>query len=246
MNNSDKIPVGKAENLINKTFNNLTVLYRVKNQDKSRAAWWKCQCICGNTTYVRADQLKNGQTKSCGCLITKINKNKIIDMSNQKIGKLTILFPINKRSKSGEVYWHCKCECGSEVDIIGSSLRRGVFSCGCENSKGEYIISNILNKNNISFNKEYSFSTCKIIKPMRFDFYVENTYLIEFDGKQHFDYTNSCWNTDEKFKETQEHDNYKNQWCKDNNIPLIRIPYTKLDTLCIEDLLLETTQFRVV
>jgi hypothetical protein len=33
---------------------------------------------------------------------------------------------------------------------------------------------------------------------------------------------------------------------KENNIPLIRIPYTKLSTLTIEDLMLETTQFRVV
>lgn len=37
-----------------------------------------------------------------------------------------------------------------------------------------------------------------------------------------------------------------NNICKNNNIPLIRIPYTKLDTLCINDLLLETTEFRVV
>lgn len=37
----------------------------------------------------------------------------------------------------------------------------------------------------------------------------------------------------------------KNQWCKDNNIPLIRIPYTHLDKLIIEDLKLETTTFLV-
>ena len=29
---------------------------------------------------------------------------------------------------------------------------------------------------------------------------------------------------------------YKNQWCKDNDIPIIRIPYTKLKTLNIDDL----------
>jgi len=40
--------------------------------------------------------------------------------------------------------------------------------------------------------------------------------------------------------------NKKNQWCKENNIPLIRIPYTHLKDLCIEDLLLETSNYVVV
>jgi len=35
----------------------------------------------------------------------------------------------------------------------------------------------------------------------------------------------------------------KNQWCKNNNIPLIRIPYTHLQNLCLEDLQLETSKF---
>ena len=79
----------------------------------------------------------------------------------------------------------------------------------------------------------------------KFDFYINNAYLVEFDGEQHFRPT-GFYNSVEEFAKTVERDAYKNQWCKDNNIPLIRIPYTKLDTLCIEDLMLETTKFRVV
>ena len=41
-------------------------------------------------------------------------------------------------------------------------------------------------------------------------------------------------------------DAIKNQWCKENNIPLIRIPYTHFNNLCIEDLLLETSNYVVV
>ena len=41
-------------------------------------------------------------------------------------------------------------------------------------------------------------------------------------------------------------DNYKTQWCKENNIPLIRIPYTAYETLSTKDLLLTTTKYRVV
>ena len=54
---------------------------------------------------------------------------------------------------------------------------------------------------------------------------------------------NTTWNNKENFLKTQERDALKNQWCKDNNIPLIRIPYTHLQNLCLEDLQLETSKF---
>ena len=38
-------------------------------------------------------------------------------------------------------------------------------------------------------------------------------------------------------------DDYKNQWCKDNNIPLIRIPYLYINNLYIEDLKLDASKF---
>ena len=73
-------------------------------------------------------------------------------------------------------------------------------------------------------------------------------YLIEYDGQQHFESNPSpkSWNTDAHVAKTQERDKFKNEWCMANGITLIRIPYTKLKTLTIKELLLETTQFRVV
>lgn len=79
---------------------------------------------------------------------------------------------------------------------------------------------------------------------MRFDFYInEDNYLIEYDGEQHFKDTNGFFKT--TLEEIQKRDIFKNQWCKENNIPLIRIPYTRYDDLCIEDLLLETSKYVV-
>ena len=68
-------------------------------------------------------------------------------------------------------------------------------------------------------------------------------YLIEFDGIQHFDESKS--NFYGKSSEIKERDQYKNQWCEDNNIPLIRIPYTHLPKLELKDLLLESSTFIV-
>lgn len=115
-------------------------------------------------------------------------------------------------------------------------------------SIGEFIIAQLLTNNNIQFIREATFGTCLFEDtkyPAKFDFYINNKYLIEYDGEQHFSANNRGWNTEEQLIKTQEHDAYKNQWCKENNIPLIRIPYTHLNDLCIEDLKLETSRFIV-
>ena len=54
-----------------------------------------------------------------------------IDLTGQKIGKLTVI----KRAsnyKDGSARWLCKCDCGNEKIIAGYNLRRGhTNSCGC-------------------------------------------------------------------------------------------------------------------
>lgn len=70
-------------------------------------------------------------------------------------------------------------------------------------------------------------------------FFVNNEYIIEYDGIQHFIATGYTWNTDENLIKTKEHDEYKNNWCKIHNIPIIRIPYTKKN-ITKEDVLLSS------
>ena len=147
--------------------------------------------------------------------------------------------------------WLCECDCAAHTrkEVDGYNLRSGKsLSCGCDTrSNGECAIAYLLDKNGFYYEQEKSFDTCKIKsygKP-RFDFYVENQYLIEFDGEQHFILRENGWNDPEKLKNTQERDTYKTQWCKDNNIPLIRIPYWHLKDLTIEDLKLDTSKFIV-
>lgn len=212
------------------------------NQRYNSSVVWKCQCDCGNITYVRSNSLLSGSTISCGCLSK-------LDLTGKRFGKLIALEPTNDR-RSGYIVWKCQCDCGNVAYVESRQLIKGkTNSCGCLTSKGEMIITNILQRNNIIYKSQKTFESCRFDDTgalARFDFYINEEYLIEFDGIQHFEYKNSGWDTEGHFEKVQKHDDYKNQWCKDNNIPLIRIPYTKLDTLCIEDLMLETTQFRVV
>lgn len=170
-----------------------------------------------------------------------INSTNMIDLTNQVFGKWTVLYKTEKRSANGGIYWHCKCECGREKDVLGQSLRKGrSTSCGYHSniSKGNIKIADILDENGIEYEIEKKFATCVDQRYLPFDFYVDNKYLIEYDGEQHF-------NKDSIFdyEYTHKHDLIKSQWCKDNNIPLIRIPYTHYNNLCLEDLLLETSNF---
>ena len=163
------------------------------------------------------------------------------DLTNKTFGKWTVIEKTNKRASNGGVYWHCICECGNEKNILAQSLLNGQsLSCGEHSniSKGNSKIIEILNSNNIQYETEKKFNSCRDKRELPFDFYIENKYLIEYDGKQHFD-KNSIFD----YEYTHNHDLLKSKWCKENNIPLIRIPYTHYDNLCLEDLLLETSSF---
>jgi hypothetical protein len=45
----------------------------------------------------------------------------------------------------------------------------------------------LLTENNIPFEREKRFASCKDKTYLPFDFFVDNKYLIEFDGMQHFE-----------------------------------------------------------
>lgn len=103
----------------------------------------------------------------------------------------------------------------------------------------------MLSQQNISFVREYTFDGMRFDsgKLARFDFAVFNSdgnisHLIEFDGKQHYEYSNKGWCTKEVHEKAKEHDHIKNEFCKNNNITLIRIPYFSLEEITINDLLL--------
>lgn len=217
-------------------------------------AYWLCQCYCGNKFIARGADLTNGHTTSCGCKqkksiqkIGKLNKYKNIkDLTNQRFGKLVVLEPTEKRDSCRSVIWKCQCDCGRIVELSSHVLQQGQVSCGCLNSKGELKISQLLLNNNIEFETQKSFNTCVLEsgRKAKFDFYVEKKYIIEYDGIQHFE-PRIGWNTEENFNVTKENDKIKNNWCLENNIPIIRIPYTIFSELKLEDLQLNSSKYLI-
>lgn len=254
--NKNFTKVSYRENLKGKKFEKLTViefdedttLQKKIKAGKSMGSWWICKCDCGNVVSIQGVSLKNGHTKSCGCInlekkqehmrkIQKENSQKrLIDLSGQKFGKLTVIKRHLNNNSQNKPMWVCECECGNIHIVSGSSLKKGdVLSCGClGRSKGETIIKDILLKNNISFSQEVIFNDLKDKNFLRFDFALLDKNgkiikLIEFDGRQHFD-KNSVWYSETNVK----HDKMKNEYCKNKNIPLLRIPYTDLENINLE------------
>lgn len=228
----------KLIDLTNQRFGRLTVISKDFTKT-GKQTYWICQCDCGQKKSVRSSHLRNGDIASCGCL----KKDKKKDISGQKFGKLTALFQTEKVSSSRQTYWHCKCECGKEIDVRLDSLSNGhTQSCGCLNeSKGETKICQLLKENNITFEREKTFKDFIYedtgFHP-KYDFYLpQYNRLIEFDGQQH--YQESFWGKEEGYtlEFRQKRDKIKNQYAKKNNITLIRIPYWEIKTLTLESLL---------
>lgn len=67
-----------------KKYGRLTVLYRAPNQGNKTA--WEVECECGTRIAVRSDSLRDGNTRSCGCLHTEWNEVSPIRSLNLRHG----------------------------------------------------------------------------------------------------------------------------------------------------------------
>ena len=224
--------------LVGQRFGNLIVL-KDSGERFHRGVVWTCQCDCGNIKNIPGIRLKNGHAKSCGDEQCKFH-HYYDDLTGQKFGKLTVIKPTSMKDGT-RMYWLCKCDCGNTYEVSGSSLKNGTTrSCGCiKSSIGEDNIRNILTINNIKFKEQITFSDLKNKKPLRFDFGIYNNNntlirLIEFDGIQHYQPQEYFSHS---FEENKINDEIKNDYCKNKNIPLVRIPYWERDKITLSLLL---------
>lgn len=248
--------MGKMKDITGQVFGKLTVIDCAGKLD-GKNYFWNCQCECGNIKAIHGAMLRNGNTKSCGCGrydgLKKYNQDQSeagkIE-NNTRFGKLTVIEDIGFREqvKGHSRRWYkCKCDCGNEKEVMGNMLKSGqVSSCGhCLSSLGEYQIAKLLDKNNIFYQQDIVLPELyqETGRRLRFDFilYADDLItpirMIEFDGRQHTAGPEAIWSNSDSLKVIQERDNVKNQFCLSHNYPLVRIPYTKLNKITIDDLL---------
>ena len=210
------------------TFGNWKVLKR----DPSDPRNFICRCKCGTVKSVFSGSIKNGASKSCGCLSVRHTKEKNEKKAQEHIGeRYGNLVIEDYELKNGSYYYKCKCDCGKYVTVVGRNLFSGnTTSCGCINSKANEEMDKILTEMNIPFKREYRFEDCKDKACLPFDFALFNKEgeligLIENNGSQHYSARGTQWNTPERLIYTQRHDYIKQKFAEDNHIPLLIIPY---------------------
>ncbi len=99
--------------------------------------------------------------------------------------------------------------------------------CELDMSKGELKITEYLKNENINFVPQHTFIDCKNIRCLPFDFYLPiYNICIEFDGIQHFKASKS-WGGEQELEIRKIRDQIKTDYCKNNNIKLLRIKYNE-------------------
>lgn len=206
-------------------FGNLTVIRDSGRRASNGAAIWVCKCDCGKDFDCPSGSLLQGRVMDCGC--NKVHAN-TSDIEGCMFGDLTVLH-IDRDNRSGDrLHWLCKCICGNLRSITTNELTSGrAISCGCtKGSHGERYIADLLSEHGIAFEQQKRFDDCRNMKPLPFDFYLPTLHtVIEYDGKQHYAPV-KFWGGEDALRSRQRLDEIKNTYCEENNIRLVRLPYT--------------------
>lgn len=217
--------------------NNIELVERTKRVGSSYYAKFRCPND-GNVFETTISSVVQGKTKSCGCRWEETKRNAknlgSEDLVGKKFGHLTVLEKTDKRNNSGCIVWKCKCDCINEniAYVDTKSLKNGhTQSCGCRKSKGETKIASVLDSLQISFIQQFVFEGCKDKIPLRFDFYLPDyNACIEYDGIQHYKPI-EYFGGEEHYNNIKRKEDIKNKFCAENNILLVRIPYTDYDKI---------------
>lgn len=130
-----------------------------------------------------------------------------------------------------------KCSCGNEFVTSLPYFQTGKARCEvCAKSISSYelLFKKYLDEIGVEYIYQYALNQCRDVLPLPFDFFLSKyNCLIEIDGEGHFYPCNFNQISNEKAQETfditKRHDEIKNNYCKENDIKLLRIPYTKFD-----------------
>ena len=121
------------------------------------------------------------------------NGTKLIDLSNQRFGKWTVLHKFDNPNKHDKrTLWTCKCDCGTIRNIESYTLRRGITMCEewkSWDSFKTWAINNgyndTLSIDRIDNNKGYYPENCRWADAKMQGQNKRNNVVVEINGESH-------------------------------------------------------------
>lgn len=189
--------------------------------------------VHGNFQQRAGDHIRGNGCSECGGSVLYTNE-KFIAKANE-IHKNKYTYP-NLKYKNSQTKIEICCPKHGIFKQRPASHLYGYGCSRCFESEGEKEINKFLKTNNIKFKSQHRFVNCKSIlqkgNQLPFDFYLQKySIAIEYDGQQHYRPTQirgvNIERANEIFERTKINDQIKTDYCKSNDIKLLRIPYTE-------------------
>lgn len=192
----------------------------------------KLKMICpeGHKCEIRWSNFQQGKRCRECAIKDKAKKQRIdfniIQKAFEKEGYILLSKEEEYKNKDSKLLY--LCDKGHKNITNWSNFNSGCRCPKCNSPKGERKIIKYLESNNISFIHDKNIWNENDLRP---DFYLPSYNLvIEFDGIQHFEPVEH-FGGEKNFQITQKRDRDKNEYCKKNNINILRIPYWEFDNI---------------
>lgn len=227
---SKKLTTSEFQNRLNNIYGDQFIVLEeyINNETKIKIHCNKC-----GKDIMKAPVKMTGSEKS-GCYICN-KKNNYKDkkfLQNELDEKYPNEFYVIEEYVNARTPILMRRKCGHYHRISPDNALRGkgCLHCGIKQSKYMDFVENYFLKNNITYIKEKRFDLCKNIRTLPFDYYLPKyNECIEVDGEFHFDRNSVYINNRSKYEEVHKRDLIKNEFCKKENIRLLRLPYFEFE-----------------
>ena len=188
----------------------------------------KYKCPKGHIHVTTWRNFKSG----CRCPYCDGQKIEFEEIQKLFIQRGYILLTKKEEYKNARIKIKYICPSGHYGEMTWCHFKEGTNCPKCNKIyKGEERIENYLKEKEIEYKTQHIFKDCKNVRPLKFDFYLPKYNIcIEYDGEGHYQVIEH-FGGEKRFKEGQKCDQLKTQYCKDNNINLLRIPYWEFNNI---------------
>ena len=194
----------------------------------------KIKIFCPEKDHGFFWQLPTNHISGHGCLkcggSEKLSTATFIRMANQKHNY--------KFDYNNVTYTNTKTKISIRCSVHGNFLQTpndhlSGYGCPkCKMSHGESIIEQFLIKTDTNYKSQVKFLDCKNKRCLPFDFGIYKNDLlfglIEYQGRQHYipiSWSRKTNSSGTQFKQLQKRDKIKKDYCEQNHIMLLEIPY---------------------